>query len=131
MKLTMLVTALAAVLVLGVGRATAAQADSSTATGRRRLHSSTPASHTKSMDSWLRWLLFRSRLAEKVDYRFFFFNILRWLSNSYISLSFQLIFFYTKGERQECFPHLPGSSGRTQQSQTTAKTFSSNRQHAR
>ena len=63
----MLATVLAAVLVLGVGRATAAPADSSTSTGRRLLHSPiTPTSHSKSIDSWLRWLLFRSRLGEKV-----------------------------------------------------------------
>jgi hypothetical protein len=62
----MLATVLAAVLVLGVGRATGAPADSSTATGRRLLHSPTSTSHSKSIDSWLRWLLFRSRLGEKV-----------------------------------------------------------------
>lgn len=73
--------------MLGVGRATAAPADSSTATGRRLLHSSTPASHTKSMDSWLRWLLFRTRLADKVGYRFsFLFVFVASLVNSSMAL---------------------------------------------
>jgi hypothetical protein len=67
MKLTMLATVLAAVLVLGVGRATAAPADSSsTATARRLLHSPNPTSYSKSIDSWLRWLLLRSRIGDKV-----------------------------------------------------------------
>lgn len=71
MKLAMLVIVLAAVVVLGTGQAAAAPADSSTATGRRLLHSSNPTSHTKSMDSWLRWLLFRSRIGEKVGQHLF------------------------------------------------------------
>ncbi|XP_032778356.2 uncharacterized protein LOC116917097 [Daphnia magna] len=65
MKLALLTAMLAAVLVLGVEQAAAAPADSSIATGRRLLHSSNPTSHTKSMDSWLRWLLFHSRIGEK------------------------------------------------------------------
>ncbi|XP_057372112.1 uncharacterized protein LOC130693026 [Daphnia carinata] len=65
MKLAMLATMLAAALVLGVEQAAAAPADSSLATSRRLLHSSNPTSHTKSMDSWLRWLLFHARIGEK------------------------------------------------------------------